>query len=93
MGISRYEQETIVSFNAEEDRAEVYTCEPVTMRKLHKLLDEKTSEFILKEITSDSMTVTCPKRCITFKSGKKRELTEEQKQAFRERMQKVRKEN
>lgn len=37
MNLSRVEQETIVCFNAEEENAEIYTCNPSTIKKLQQL--------------------------------------------------------
>ena len=39
--LTRYEQETQIYFNEEEQDAEVYTASPVTYRKLMKLCQER----------------------------------------------------
>ena len=40
MKLSRYEQETIVNYNAGEQTATVYTRDKTVMRKLDTLVDE-----------------------------------------------------
>ena len=84
MQVSRYEQETIINYNAEEKQAEIYTCDPVVKRKLQKLIADKESGYSLKLTDNDSITVVCPKKCIKFRSAKKRELSERQKANLQE---------
>lgn len=38
MGFLKIEQETQISFNAAEDTAELYTADPVMIRKMNKLV-------------------------------------------------------
>ena len=38
--LSRYEMETHITWNAEEKLASVWTCDPVSIRKLDKLVSE-----------------------------------------------------
>lgn len=42
--LSLIEQETIITYNAAEDLAEVYTCYPPMIRKLDKLAEENPEE-------------------------------------------------
>lgn len=37
MGLSRYEQETIITFNAAEKTANIYSSDPVWARKIQKI--------------------------------------------------------
>ncbi len=37
MGLTRYEQEVLINFNAEEQTASIYTANPVWLRKMDKL--------------------------------------------------------
>ena len=43
--LSRTEQEVIIGFNAAEDTAELYTADPVWMRKLDKLVEQNPEQF------------------------------------------------
>ena len=40
MKLSRYEQEVVINFNADESEATVYTANPAWMRKMDKLCKE-----------------------------------------------------
>ena len=40
MALTNIERETIITFNAAEDTAEVYTADPVYIRKLDKLCEQ-----------------------------------------------------
>lgn len=37
--MTRYEQETIVTYNKEEKTAEIYTCDPIVIKKLDVLVE------------------------------------------------------
>lgn len=45
MGFLKIEQETQISFNAAEDTAELYTADPVMIRKMNKLVEENPEQF------------------------------------------------
>ena len=91
MNLSLLEQETIITYNAHEDFAEVYTCYPPMIRKLDKLTHENPEEW--KVLRADAMgkTYTCPKGLVTLrsKSTPKKEMTEEERQKARERMRRI----
>lgn len=91
MNLSLIEQETIITYNAQEDFAEVYTCYPPMIRKLDKLTQENPEEW--KVLRADAMgkTYTCPKGLVSLRSktALKKELTEAQKQKARERMERI----
>lgn len=91
--LSRYEQETIINFNAEEDTAELYTADPVWIRKLDKLVEQNPEQFRPGEAERLEGRVIAkryvfPKRFITIRSKdtKKRELTAEQRAELAERL-------
>jgi hypothetical protein len=92
MGLSRLEQETIIKFNAEEEGIEIYTAYPPIMRKLSASPDYT----LVKEYKQDgevvAMDFKAARNMITIRSKKpaKREMTEEEKQALRERLAKTR---
>lgn len=83
--LSRTEQEVIIGFNAAEDTAELYTADPVWMRKLDKLVEQNPEQFKegRREIYQDKVVAKryiFPKRFITVRSKDKvMNLTEEQK--------------
>ncbi len=91
MKLSLLEQETIITYNAQEDFAEVYTCYPPMIRKLDELTQKNPEEWKVLRGDQIGKTYTCPKNLITLrsKSASKRELTEEEKQKARERMKKI----
>ena len=83
--LSRTEQEVIIGFNAAEDAAELYTADPVWMRKLDKLVEQNPEQFKEgRQETYQGKVVAkrymFPKRFITVRSKDKvMNLTEEQK--------------
>lgn len=89
--IPRIEQETVITYNAQEDFAEVYTCYPPMIRKLDKLAQKNPEEWKILRGDQIGKTYTCPKNLITLrsKSTPKKELTEEETQKARERMKKA----
>lgn len=46
---TKYEQETIINLNAEESFAEVYTCDPVWIRKMDSLCKRQPKQFSAQE--------------------------------------------
>ena len=93
--LSRYEQEVTISFNAEDDTAEVYATDPVWIRKLDRLADQNPEQFRPGRVETSggkiiSKRYTFPKRFITIRSKDvKFELTDEQKAERAERLRKA----
>ena len=88
MFLSNYEKEATINFNAAEDFAEVFTADPVYMRKLDKLCQEHPKDFIHVEDSKVYGEIVgkmyrIPKKAVRFRP--KRELTEEQKENARQR--------
>ena len=90
-----YEQETIVRFYRDEDRAIVYTSDITMMNKLDKMVATSgdwylTGSHNFKDGTIADKTYECPKRLISFRSKmvEPKPLTEEQKEAKRELLRK-----
>lgn len=50
MRLSRYEQEVIINFNAEEEHASLYTANSVWIRKMDKLLEQNPDQFRLGRV-------------------------------------------
>ena len=92
MGLSRYEQEVIINFNAEEEHASLYTANPVWIRKMDKLLKQNPDQFRLGRVERVKGEVVSkeyifPKRFVSIRSRDiKRVLTEEQRQELAERL-------
>lgn len=94
MGFLKIEQETMINFNAAEDTAELYTADPVMIRKMDKLVMENPQQF-KGEVHSRykgevyAMNYTFPKRFVSIRTKDiVRNVTEEQREAARERMNK-----
>ena len=85
MRLSRYEQETVINFNAGEKMATVYTADPAVIRNLDSLVIEYPDTF--KRIKEDdiSKTYEMPKSAVTYR--KPRRMSEEQREAAKKRMQ------
>lgn len=91
MSLSKGEQETIISYNAADEHAQIYTCYPSMIRKLDKLAAENPDEWQVLREQGAGKTYTCPKGLITVRSRSRgrRELTDEQKRMAQERMRKI----
>ena len=87
MKLTRYEQETIVNFNAEEPDAIVYTRDKAVMRQLDTLVTEYPDIFKCVGETDIDKTYEMPKSRISYR--KPRHLSEKQRNAARERMMKI----
>lgn len=95
-GMTRQEQETIISFNAAEDTAEFYTADPVYIRKIDKLVEKNPEQFKPGLVETYQGEIVAkryifPKRFLSIRSKDvKRELTEEQREELAERLKAVR---
>jgi hypothetical protein len=87
MKMTRYEQETIINFNAGEQIATLYTRDPAVMRKVDALVIEFPDVFKCIGKTDIDKTYEMPKSVVTYR--KPRRLSQEQRKAARERMLKV----
>ena len=77
MSLTRYEQEVVINFNADDEMATVYSANPVWIRKMDALVREFPDVFRIKRWTEISKTYEVPKRLVRI--GKPRELSSEQK--------------
>ena len=89
--MNKSEQETIISYNAADEHAQIYTCYPPMIRKLDKLAAENPDEWQVLREQGAGKTYICPKGLITVRSRSRarRELTDEEKRMAQERMQKI----
>lgn len=78
MNLTRYEQEVVINFNAEEDTATVYSANPSWLRKMDALVKEFPDTFRLIRQTEISKTYEIPKRLVRI--GKPRKLSSAQKE-------------
>ena len=87
MKLSRYEQETIINFNAEEKNATLYTRD----RKVMKLIDELVSRYPdvyhLDSQTEIDKTYSFSKLCIKYL--KPRNLSQAQREQKRKQMKQL----
>ena len=77
--LSKAEMETIISFNSLEKTANIYTTDPVWMRKLEKFGAEKRGDY--------AMELNIPKSWL--KIQKTRKLSEDTKKKLSARMKRV----
>lgn len=90
--MTRQEMETIVNFDAAGELCELYTADPVWMRKLDKLMQKNPEDF--KEGRAEryqgeviARRFTFPKRFLSIRSKTvKRELTDEQRAELAQRL-------
>ena len=87
MKLSRYEQETVVNYNAEEQNATVYTRDKAVMRKLDTLVADFPDTYTFIGQDEVSKTYSFPKSYVSYR--KPRKLSEEQREKARERMCKI----
>lgn len=95
MNYSRAEQETSIVWDEEEKVANIYTASPVTMRKLDKLCEQyaeyrRTAQEIDKSGRQTAARYEVPAKLIRFGKPIARIMTDEQREAARERMARMR---
>ena len=86
---TRYEQETIISFNAGEQIATVYTRDKAVMRKLDGLVKTFPAVYKLTGQTEHDKTYSMPKSHISYR--KPRNISEEQREQARQQMKQINK--
>ena len=84
MKLTRYEQETIINFNAGEQTATLYTRDPVIMRKIDALVIEYPDTFKCIGETDIDKIYSMPKSVVTYR--KPRKLSLERKKSISEQM-------
>ena len=87
MKLKRYEQETIINFNAQDQIATLYTRDPAVMRKVDALVIEYPDTFKCIGETDIDKTYEMPKSAVTYR--KPRRLSEEQREASRRRIENI----
>ena len=91
MKLSKWEQETIISFNEEEQTASVYTHNKPLRRKLDALAVERPMDCRLVRESRGGMAgdYIVPKSWVRISPPKKHTFSEEQLATMRERMLKI----
>ena len=77
MKLTRYEQETIINFNADEKMATLYTRDPAVMRKVDTLVIEYPDTFKCIGETDIDKTYEMPKSVVTYR--KPRRISDERR--------------
>lgn len=77
MKLTRYEQETIINFNAQDQMATLYTRDPVVMRKVDALVIEYPDTFKCIGETDIDKTYEMPKSVVTYR--KPRRISDERR--------------
>ena len=78
MNLTRYEQEVVINFNADEEMATVYSANAAWIRKMDALVREFPDIFHVKRQTEISKTYEMPKKLVRI--GKPRELSHAQRE-------------
>ena len=87
MKITRYEQETIINFNAEEKTATLYTRDPAIMRKIDALVIEYPDTFKCIGETDIDKTYEMPKSAVTYR--KPRKISDDTRRNMSRRMREI----
>lgn len=80
--LSKYERETIIRFNEEEESATVYTCSTQVKKRLKELSLKSTDIYRVKK-DEYSQTYIIPKKIIRFTLPRELSEKERQKRAIR----------
>ena len=87
MKLSREEQETIITFNAKDKNATIYTRDPAVMREVDSLVIGYPDVFKCVAMSDIDKTYEMPKTAVSYR--KPRRLSENQREGARERMRKI----
>ena len=82
--LSRYEQETVINYNAGEQTATVYTRDRTVMRKLDRLAADFPDTYKLIGQTDIDKTYSMPKSYVTYR--KPRKISDGQREQARRKM-------
>ena len=88
MGLSRFEQETVVNYNSAEKEAMICSADPSVKRKLAKLAEKSPMDYQMVREEGDFVTYRFPKKLISFRTS--RVVTDEARQLASVRLAKYR---
>ena len=83
MKLTKYEQETIINYNQEEDMAQIYTCDKNLIRKIDANIEKTHVNYCIRR-DELSATYSLPKKFV--KVAFSRQLSEEQRKKLALRM-------
>ena len=89
MSMGKIEEETIINFNARELTATLYTMDPAVIKKMDALVIEFPEDYKCIAETDIDKTYLLPKKCISYRG--RRHLNQEQREAAKERMNRINK--
>ena len=87
MKLTRYEQETIINYNAEDKTATLYTRDPAVMRKVDTLVIEYPDTFKCIGETDIDKTYEMPKSAVTYR--KPRRISDAKREQARAKMNEI----
>ena len=87
MKLTRYEQETIINFNAEEEMATVYTRDPAVMKEMDTLVNDYPDIYRCTGVSDIDKTYEVPKTVVSYR--KPRRITDAQRAAAQSRMKQI----
>ena len=91
MALTFAEQETVITWDRTSDMMEIYTAEPALMRRLSSLPAYEQVEQFTQDGEVVALKFRAEKKLLTLRSQRKvSTMTDEQKEAARERLRKVR---
>lgn len=91
MSLTFAEQETVITWDRTSDMMEVYTAEPALMRRLSSLPAYEQVEQFTQNGEVVALKFRAEKKLLTLRSKRTtNNMTEEQKEAARERLRKAR---
>ncbi len=85
--LTRYEQETIINFNADDKTAELYTRNPAIIGQLDSLVTEYPDTFKCVGETDIDKNYVMPKTAVTYR--KPRRISEAKREQARQAMKKI----
>jgi hypothetical protein len=89
MKLTKYEQETIISFNAGEKDAEMYTRDKAVIRQMDALAKRFPDLYKQTGKTDLDKTYSFPKSCVSYR--KPRKISEAKREQAREQMKMINK--
>ena len=87
MKLSRYEQESILNYNAGEQTATLYTRDKAVMRKLDTLVADFPDTYKLTGQDEVSKTYSLPKAYVSYRRPRK--ISDEQRLQAKNRMREI----
>lgn len=89
--LTREEQETHISIDATEEMAMIDTSIPKDINKMKKLGYEVVRENLYEDGSTMNVIFRVPRKAIGFRRPERKEMSEERKEALRERARQMRK--